>query len=87
MNETAGLLAEGVAHRRVGVAKAAYGDARQGVEIAFARLVPQPGALAMGEGDRQAPVGRHQGITHAETRSKQKKKKAAPIWTGTASIR
>ena len=31
-----GLLAQGVAHRRVGVAEAAHGDAGQGVEITLA---------------------------------------------------
>ena len=69
MHQATRLIAEGLPHRGMGMAQAADGDARQGVEIAFTGLVPQPGARAVGEGDRQAPVGRHQGIAHSSSRS------------------
>jgi hypothetical protein len=49
---------------RVGVAQPVHGNARERVEISFARFIPQPCAFAAHERDRQSLVGVHQVSGH-----------------------
>ena len=55
VQQRARLLGERVGHRRVGVAEAGDGEARQEVEVALAVGVPELGALAAHERDRRRP--------------------------------
>ena len=56
----AGLIRERLHQPRMAVAQRADRDAGERVEIALARLVPEPDTLAALEGDRLAGVGVHQ---------------------------
>ena len=60
VNQLVRLLAQRGADGGIGVAEPAHGDAGQGVQVPFTVRVPQPGALAVAEGHRQARVGVHQ---------------------------
>jgi hypothetical protein len=80
VHQQAGLLADRVANRRMGMPEPAHGDARKRIEIAPAFRIPKPNALAAREGDGQAVIGGHQGIGHCGRPrcSLRKTKKAVP---------
>jgi hypothetical protein len=46
------------------MAEAAYGDARYGIQVAFALFVPEPCAFALFEHHRQSCVSRHYMTCH-----------------------
>ena len=64
VDQSARLLAEGGGQGRVGVTETAHRHTGQGVQVAFALVIPEPDPLAPLEEDGQALVGRHQGIAH-----------------------
>ena len=61
VDQRAGLLRDGLGDDGMGVAQAADGDAREGVEVALAVLVGQPCAGAADEGHGKARIGIHHG--------------------------
>jgi hypothetical protein len=64
------LVAQRLRHVRVGVTETGHRDAAQRVEVALAIAVPQPGAFAARERDRQPVVGGHKCVAHAVTSQK-----------------
>ena len=66
MQEGAGLHAQGLGHRGMGVAQRGHGQPREEVEVAAARLVEELGPLAPYEGDGLGRVGGHE-VAHRLT--------------------
>ena len=57
VQQGAGLVAQRLGDRRMGVAEAAYGEAAEPVQIAPPVIAYEVGAFSLDEGDRQAGVG------------------------------
>src|SRR5690606_7185508 len=79
--QRAGLLGDGLGHRRVAVAEPGHGQAAQEVEVAVAPVVPQLAPLPPHEGDALGGVRRHErgggahGVTMVPT----------PVWVKISS--
>jgi hypothetical protein len=66
VDQSPDLRRECLHQARMIVAQGIDGDSAEGIKVGLALLVDQATAIAMGEGDRQPPVGVHQ-MRHEST--------------------
>ena len=82
VDQLTGLLGDGAGHLRMGMAKAADGNAAERVQVLPALGVPEPDALAPLEFNREAGIGRHKMICHDCCLSKKEKAVCPRLPTG-----